>query len=282
MAKKRKKAKRDKGRGKWRTRAQSADKYELYEKSVQQPKEDAALVARIYKQHYSREARTLREDFCGTAAFACEWVKRNADNCAWAVDLDPEPLGWGREHHLADLGASQVERVTLTQGDVLDVRHEPVDVTVAFNFSYFLFRTRDELRNYFEVARKTLATEGLLVLDAYGGADAQRCQAEKRSVDGFTYVWDQNAFDPIDHSVTNFIHFEFPDGSKLRKAFRYDWRLWTIPEIRETLGEAGFRETDVYWEGTDRETGEGNGIFRRCDKAPGDPAWICYISAFLK
>ena len=41
MAKKRSKTKRSKSRGKWRTRAQSADKYELYEKSVQQPEADA-------------------------------------------------------------------------------------------------------------------------------------------------------------------------------------------------------------------------------------------------
>jgi len=282
VAKKRNKTKRAKSRGKWRTRAQSADKYELYEKSVQQPEADAALVARIYKQHFSREAQTLREDFCGTAAFACEWVKRSRENRAWGIDLDPEPLAWGKDRHIALLDPAQTERLTLYQGDVLEVRHELVEVTAAFNFSYFLFRTRDELRNYLEVARKTLTDDGMLILDAYGGAEAQRCQVEKRSVDGFTYVWDQNAFDPIDHSVTNFIHFEFPDGSKLKKAFRYDWRLWTIPEIRELLVEAGFRETEVYWEGTDRETGEGNGVFRRCEKAPEDPAWICYIAAFGK
>ncbi len=26
----------------------------------------------------------------------------------------------------------------------------------------------------------------------------------------------------------------------LRRAFRYDWRLWTIPELAEMLEEAGF------------------------------------------
>ena len=31
---------------------------------------------------------------------------------------------------------------------------------------------------------------------------------------------------------------------------------------RELLLEAGFREVEVYWEGTDEETGEGDGKFR--------------------
>ena len=153
--------------------------------------------------------------------------------------------------------------------------HEKVDVTVAFNFSFFIFDTRVALRRYLEAAGETLAPEGLLLLDAYGGADTQRCNPEEREVDDFTYVWDQHSFDPISHRVRNYIHFEFPDGSRLRRAFSYDWRLWTIPEMRELLHEAGFRRTEVYWEGTDHKTGEGNGVFRQAETAPEDPAWIC-------
>jgi cyclopropane fatty-acyl-phospholipid synthase-like methyltransferase len=262
-----------------RGRAQRADRYELYEKSVQEPDADVALMRRIFKNHFGRPPRLLREDFCGTAVFACEWVKRHAENRAWAIDLDPVPLEWGQRQHLAKLRPEQAARIKLIQGDVLDVGHRKVDVTVAFNFSYFLFRTRDELRGYFDKARNTLQAEGLLLLDAYGGADSQRTQMERRKQKGFTYLWDQHSFDPISHSVTNFIHFEFSDGSRLRRAFRYDWRLWTLPEIRELLMEAGFRKTEVYWEGTEEETGEGNGIFRQRERAPDDPAWIAYIAA---
>jgi hypothetical protein len=263
--------------------AQRADPYELYERSVQEPEADIALVQRIYRGHYGRPARTLREDFCGTAVFACEWVRRSPDARAFAIDLDPRPLAWGRERHVAALAADQAARLKLVEGDVRDVGHEQVDVTVAFNFSYNLFRTRSELRHYFERARATLGSEGLFVLDAYGGADAQRPQRERRRVGSgrtaFTYVWDQHSFDPITHHVVNFIHFEFPDGSRLRRAFRYDWRLWMLPEVRELLHEAGFRRSEVYWEGTDHATGEGNGIFRRRERAEADPAWIAYVSA---
>jgi hypothetical protein len=263
-----------------RPQAQGADKYELYEKAVQMPDADAALIERVFRNRYQFAPQRLREDFCGTAVFACEWVRRRATHRAWAIDLDPVPLESGRRRHVAALTPDQAARLRLIQGDVLRVRHEPVDVTVAFNFSYFLFRTRDELRGYFESARAGLAPEGLLLLDAYGGADAQRVQFEPRRIDGFTYIWDQHAFDPISHSVTNFIHFQFKDGSRLHRAFRYDWRLWTLPEIRELLLEAGFHDTQVYWEGTDRETLEGNGVFRPCRRAPHDPAWICYIAAW--
>ena len=278
MAKKQKAKKRK--RSTWKTQAQAADKYALYEKSVQQPEADVALVSRIYRKHFNKAARTMREDFCGTAVFAYEWVRNHPENRAWGIDLDPEPIEWGRQRHGPRLDEEQAKRLALIQGDVLDVRHEPVDVTAAFNFSYFLFDSRDALRNYFEVARKTLNEDGLFIIDVYGGGEAQKPQEERREVDGFTYVWDQHEFEPIHHKVTNFIHFEFKDGSRMRRAFRYDWRLWTIPELRELLAEAGFSETEVYWEGTDGETGEGNGVFRICERAPEDPAWICYIAAY--
>jgi hypothetical protein len=280
MGKKRKKRARARAAKRGGTRARRADKYDLYEKAVQEPEADLALMRRIFKKHFARPPRLLREDFCGTAYFACQWVANHPENRAWGIDLDPQPLEWGRKQHVSKLRPEQAARVKLIEGNVLDVGHEKVDVTVAFNFSFFTFDTRAALRRYLEAARETLAPEGLLLLDAYGGADSQRCTAEKRKVDDFTYVWDQHSFDPISHRVRNYIHFEFPDRSRLRRAFRYDWRLWTIPEMRELLHEAGFRRSEVYWEGTDHETGEGNGVFRRAETAPEDPAWICYVAAF--
>lgn len=264
-----------KGRG----RAQREDRYALYEKSVQEPDADVSLIRRIYKNHFGRPPRLLREDFCGTALLACRWAARHSENRAWGIDLDPEPLEWGRVHNLGKLRPNQAARVKLIEGNVLDVGHAKVDVTAAFNFSYYCFDTRPALRRYFERARATLGSDGLFLLDAYGGADSQRTGKEPRRVDGFTYVWDQNRFDPITHAVTNFIHFEFKDGSRMRRAFRYEWRLWTLPEIQELLLEAGFGTVDVYWEGTDQKTEEANGVFSRREHAPDDPAWVAYIAA---
>ncbi len=263
--------------------ARGADKHDLYQKAVQEPDADIPLIQKVFRNQFSRPAKTLREDFCGTALLACRWVKRSSDHRAWGIDLDPDPLDWGRVHNVGKLKPEVAARVKLIEGDVLDIGHESVDVTVAFNFSYFLFQERASLLNYLKHAYSTLNPEGALILDAYGGADSQRTSEEIREVDDdFDYVWDQHRFDPIQHHVTNFIHFKFPDGSQIKRAFRYDWRLWSIPEIRELLQEAGFHASEVYWEGTDRKTGEGNDIFSRREQAPDDPAWICYIAGFRR
>jgi hypothetical protein len=261
--------------------ARTADKHDLYQRAVQEPDADIPLIQKVFRNQFARPARTLREDFCGTALLACRWVQRSNEHRAWGIDLDPEPLEWGREHNVSKLKPDQAARLKLIEGDVLDIGHESVDVTVAFNFSYFTFQERASLLNYLERAYATLNPEGALILDAYGGADAQRTSEETREVDDdFDYVWDQHRFDPIHHRVTNFIHFQFPDGSRMKRAFRYDWRLWSIPEIRELLQEAGFARSEVYWEGTDRETGEGNDVFSPREQAPDDPAWICYIAGY--
>jgi hypothetical protein len=102
-------------------------------------------------------------------------------------------------------------------------------------------------------------------------------QEEKREVDGFTYVWDQRNFDPLTYHADCRIHFEFSDGSRMRNAFIYDWRLWTLPELRELMELAGFTGIHVLWEATERATGEGNGVFRKVTRGDADEAWIAYI-----
>jgi len=261
------------------TKASLADKYELYERAVQAPDTDVALVRRMYKHHCGRPAESLREDFCGTGVFACRWVASHPAHRAIGVDLDPEPLAWGRRQHIDPLKQSERKRVELLEGDVRTFRTEPVDVLVAFNFSYFIFRERDELRRYFEVARTQLRDPGLFVLDVYGGPEAMERREERRQVGKFTYVWDQDTFDPIHHESRCYIHFEFGDGSALHRAYQYDWRLWTIPELRDLLNEVGFSSVTVYWEGTERKTNEPNGVFRPRKRADDDPAWVAYLVA---
>lgn len=260
--------------------ARSADKFDLYTRAVQAPEVDAAFMTRYFRKIVGRPARRFREDFCGTAALACHWVKQHRDNRALGVDLDGPTLAWGRKHHVATLlDAEQRRRLTLVQANVLDVQRPRADILCALNFSYLVFRTRDQLRRYFANCRRSLVRDGMLVLDLWGGSDTQAEQVDRRRCGGFTYLWDQWKFDPLTYRSICRIHFEFPDGSKLRRAFVYDWRLWTPPELTELLGEAGFSHWHFLWEGTDRKTGGGNGVYRRIARGTADRAWIAYLIA---
>ena len=258
--------------------ASRADKYALYELSVQDVETEIDFVDHTYRSLRGRRPRRLREDFCGTAGAACEFARRRNTNRAVGVDLDPEPLAWGREHNVARLGPA-ADRIELLQADVRRVKCDPVDVVLAMNFSYWIFETRKSMRDYFRRVRRGLEADGLFLLDAYGGHESFRVMRERTKHEDFTYTWDQADYDPVSGHMQCHIHFSFPDGSRLKRAFSYEWRLWTLPEILELLDEAGFSRRTVYWQGTDEETGQGNGEFSPAERGDPDPAWIAYIVA---
>jgi len=262
-----------------RQKKSNPDKYDLYQRSVQEPEADCRFFDRVFRKAYGRRPLVLREDFCGTAATCCQWVRSGERREAHGFDLDPEPLAWGRANNLSSLPANARLRVRLVEQDVLVVDRTGADVIAAQNFSYFAFHTRDQLRAYFQAARANLAPEGVLVLDIMGGPGVLEEDVEEhKRVGDVTYVWQQERFDPIHHRLACHIHFKLRAGGWIRRAFSYDWRLWTIPEVRELLAEAGFRTSDVYWEDTGAN-GEGNGVFRKRRRAESDPAWVSYIVA---
>ncbi len=263
--------------------AELADPHRLYELSVQNPKAEVGLADRIYRQLRGRNARWLREDFCGTAAVCCEWVRRRKTNRAIGVDLDREVLDWGRRVNLAGLSCDQRARVELLEQDVLAVETRPPDIVLAMNFSYWLLRGRESLKSYFQRVRSALGRDGVFLLDAYGGYDAYRVITEERRVQHprlgpFTYIWEQAAYEPVSGRLLCHIHFAFPDGSRIDRAYSYDWRLWSLPEIRELLAEAGFSRVQVYWQGWD-QYGNADGIFVPVQTGEPDAGWIAYLSA---
>jgi len=259
--------------------AARADKYKLYGASVQEPDHEVAFFDQAYKEALGGKPRVLREDFCGTFAVCCEWVKLGRDREAYGVDLDPEPLDWGRANNLAPLKPQQRQRVRLVQDDVRSNGTPKADVLAAQNFSFFIFKTRDALRKYFQHAYDNIASKGIMILDMLGGwecwADNQK---DVRKMKGFTYIWDQARINPITHEATFHIHFKFKDGSRLKQAFTYDWRFWTMPEVSELLREVGFRELYYYWEEED-EDGEETGEWQRVTEPRSDPCWLAYIVA---
>lgn len=255
--------------------ARRADKYELYERAVYDPEADFDFIQRHFRAARGRRALSLREDFAGTAKLSALWVERMAQGRAWAVDLDPEPLAWGRQRHFAPLGAA-ARRAKLLRTDVMHARTPQVDVVTAFNFSYWVFQERARMLAYFRRVFRTLRPEGAFFLDLMGGPGVQEETEEKRRAGGFTYVWEQETLDAITHRLKCHIHFRFADGTALRRAFSYDWRLWSVTELRDLLAEAGFAASEVYWEDADAR-GRGTGVFRRRVHAENETAWIAYL-----
>lgn len=271
------------------------DKHDLYQRAVQCVEAEIDFVDTEFTRLRSRTATRLREDFCGTGNTSCEWVRRRPTNVAVALDLDPVPLTWGQKHWVPLLKASQRERLELRLGNVLD-RHEDhdsvFDILLAMNFSYWCFKTRAALRHYFECAHRALTNDGVMFLDYYGGSDAYKLLTEKRKIPlasrgepalseykgPFVYQWHQESYNPVTSEMQAAISFVLPDGSRVKRAFTYSWRLWTIAEVRELLHEAGFKRTTAYWEGDDGKGG-GNGEFTPSEVGECCPAYIGYISA---
>lgn len=256
--------------------AKTADKHDLYQRSVQDAETEIHFINRAFKAQRKRAPLTLREDFCGTALLCGAWVKSLKGRTAIGIDIDPKVLKWGTERNIAPLG-EQASKVKLLCQDVRAASPGKHDVVCAFNFSYWIFKTRESLRAYFASVKKAVAKDGTFMLDAYGGWESHEPMLEPRSIKGgFTYVWDQDKFNPITHEILNHIHFEFQDGTKMQKAFTYDWRYWSLPELTELLKEAGFSQVHVYWDKSGDNASEN---YQPSVKAQNQPGWLAYIVA---
>jgi SAM-dependent methyltransferase len=264
------------------------DRYALYEAALRGEDVDLDFFERVYRRAHGQPFLRLREDFCGTALLACSWALRGKGRLAIGVDIDPVPLAWARRNHLARMRRA-ADRVTLVQGDVRTARTPRADVACALNFSYWIFKTRDELRRYFSHVRRSLRPGGIFFVNAYGGTGAFRRMTETRyvpashaadglRVPGFTYVWQQVRFNPITHHILCHIHFRWRDGAVRRRAFTYDWRAWTLPEIQEVMREAGFRKTEVYIEDWNEGPGDTEVVFRRMERFENRSAWLAFIA----
>ncbi|MEZ6092277.1 MAG: hypothetical protein R3C05_30610, partial [Pirellulaceae bacterium] len=263
--------------------AERADKFDCYQRSVQTPEHEVAFFDQAFREAFGRQPRILREDFCGTFAVCCEWVKAKKERVAIGVDLCGDTLQWGRDNNLSELKKHQQSRITLLQQDVRDANAPLADVLAAQNFSFWIFKTRPQVIEYFKAAHANLRHEGIMVIDMMGGgACYEERNVDKRTIKkgkrGFEYHWKQVSFNPVTADARFRIDFKFADGSKLKGAFEYDWRFWTIPEVREMLVEAGFQASHVYWEQED-DAGEGNGQWQRGDSARSHPCWLSYIVA---
>ena len=252
------------------------DKYAYYQKAVQSPDSDAEFLQKIYTEINEKPGQHMREDFCAAFALCCEWVKLDAANRATGIDLDPEPVAYGRENYLSALTAEQQSRVELLEADVISTELPKADIISALNFSYFGLKERPMLLDYFKSCLATLNDDGILVLDSFGGSDCMEPNEHETEHDDFSYFWDQDSYHPLTNEAMFYIHFKRKGEAKREKVFTYDWRLWSIAEITDLLAEAGFSSSHIYWEGTD-EDGDGNGEFERTTEGELCEAYVAYI-----
>jgi len=260
-------------------------KYRLYENSVQAPEHDIELFNEMYEDIYKESAGVFREDFSGTFQLSCEWIKFDKRNTAIAVDLSSEVLEYGIKQNAAKLTADQQARLSIVETNVLTPPARKVDVVAACNFSFYIFKTRLELIRYFKSCHRSFKKNGILILEMAGGPgfieapfrEQRSIKFEKGPNKGekwFTYYWQHKTYNPINCEGLYAIHFRMADGTYYRDAFEYDWRVWTIPEVRDCLKEAGFSDSIVYWD-TDDDSKEIS--YEKTEKADNDHTWLAYV-----
>ena len=252
------------------------DKYFYYKNSVQSPEENIIFFKKTYKSIFKKTARIFREDFCGTFYIGYYWVKEHPKNRALVIDKDNQPIEYGKKHHLSKLTASEKSRLTILNNNVLDKKLPKAEIINVNNFSYFIFKQRTVLLKYFKNIKRSLFNKGLFIIDVVGGPDCEDISEEEAKHKDFSYYWDQTRFDPINNEAQFYIHFKRKGEKKRKKVFSYDWRMWSIPELKDILLEAGFSKVYVYWEQSDKK-GEGTGLFKKATKGDICDTWVAYL-----
>ncbi|MGE0435231.1 MAG: pentapeptide repeat-containing protein [Planctomycetota bacterium] len=253
----------------------------LYQRAVQSVPQMLDVVSRLYSEHAGKPLHHLREDFAAAGAYAISWARRDEANHGYGVELDPLTIAWGLTHNAADFDRAARKRIHMIEGNVLDPHQPKVEAICAFNSSWCVFKDDETLQRYFNVVHESLEPSGLFILDVFGGPALERAGSWPTEHPAFTYHWQHESFDPATRSLRAHMHFAFPDGSKLEKAFTYDWRVWTLEEVESKLKAAGFDEVARYA----FERGPGNReteTFARVTDPPNPAAWSVYVVAFRK
>ena len=252
------------------------DKYFYYTQSVQSPKDDVDFFTKVFKKLNKKQPHILREDFCGTFSISLSWVKSHSKNKAIAVDTNPQPLNYGKKQYLSKMPKESQARIKVLNKNVLNPSLPTADIISVSNFSYYIFKERKELMKYFKNVYKQLPKKGLFIIDAVGGSECQEGSVETVKHKNFTYYWEQEDFNPIKNHALFHIHFKRKNEKKRQKVFTYDWRLWSLPELKDVLEEAGFPEVDIYWE-MPTKSGAGSGIFKKASSGEACACWIAHI-----
>ena len=90
---------------------------------------------------------------------------------------------------------------------------------------------------------------------------------------------EQASFKAVTHEAINSIHFEFPDGRRLKRAFISDFHILSTAELLDAIQEAGFTKHEVYCIKDDRYTKLPNSM-EPTDRVVVSDSWtaniVCY------
>ena len=114
------------------------------------------------------------------------------------------------------------------------------------------------------------------MIDCNGARSHASCRAEVQldsaTADAFSAInledFPASMLHPFQDQIT---------GLTLRRAFRYDWRMWTLPEIRELLAEAGFRHSRVHLQDWDDDAGEALSTYSPSARFENQSGWLAYV-----
>lgn len=252
-------------------------RYDLYRWCVQ----DAPAMCRFLDAAHGKRPRRLREDFAGPAGLAATWAEQSPQHRSLAIDIDGKPLSH----------APSAARLTKKIADATRAK-DKADVIALFNFAACEIHDRAALVAYFKRLRASLKPGGIAALDVYGGANAfipGSLSTHARVPGGgggkqqkIGYTWQQVHADPDTGMVENHLHFTL-GKRKWKSAFVYNWRLWSIPELRDALTEAGFARVETYDRLGDAVDQHGNLRIRPVSpERPLDEDYVVYLVARLK
>lgn len=269
--------------------AKKADKHECYQAAVQDVRKEARNLMSIFSElsgeNHGAEGVVpthLQEDFCGTALLCREWVSKNPTRHAVGIDLDHDVLDYAQKK-INDSNLCDV--VHLFNGDVLSFEATELPaphLVVALNYGICYFHRFSTLVKYFQRCRKILARGGIFICDLFNGLfPGNEPVSFWKTCNSFEYLFEQTKVDPLSNTCHGRINFKFSDGSWMRRAFSYHFRMWSLAEVKDAMLEAGFEHVDFYISLDDKDCAVSNRVYTRIlDKVQDlHSPWNAYIAA---
>jgi len=223
------------------------EKYGMYRETVYHPDKDTVQqYVNLYRRLKKKEPRVLREDFCGIHDLCGAWVAYSDYNHAYAVDIDREPLDWGKENPTVKMNSNRWDRLHILNQDCrhVDIPNK-VDFAIVGNWSQQILRKRTEMVEYFKSVYSSLKDDGIFLIsetnDLEYGPDAH---VEERNFmyngRDYKYAFETQKACYMTHLSVCKIHFYI--DNKIATPFEYPWRVWTIAEYLDILEEVGFEK----------------------------------------